>query len=157
MDAKTMLMLGALCASSFLTGCASIVSGTNQVMSIDARHKDSRQSVVGASCELNNGKGVYYVTTPGTVTVNRAYEPLSVKCEKDNYMPGIASVPSVTKGMAFGNILFGGFVGAGVDMATGAAYDYPNSIRIIMGERLAPGDANFLPTKVSFEGPAQKN
>lgn len=140
------------------TGCASIVSGTNQVMSIDARQKNSMQQVVGANCELNNGKGVYYVTTPGTVTVNRAYEPLSVKCEKENYKPGIASVPSATKGMAFGNILFGGFIGAGVDMASGAAYDYPNSIRIIMGDVIgAATEAGPTATKVSLDTQQQKN
>ncbi|MDP3795478.1 MAG: hypothetical protein Q8R13_06205 [bacterium] len=90
--------------------------------------------VGGATCQLNNGKGVYYVTTPGTVTVNRAYEDLSIKCEKDDFLPGLASVKSTTKGMAFGNILFGGFIGAGVDAATGAAYDYPSMIKVIMGE-----------------------
>jgi hypothetical protein len=34
--------------------------------------------------------------------------------------------------MAFGNILFGGVIGAGVDVATGAAYDYPAVIEIDM-------------------------
>src|SRR6478609_7378453 len=32
--------------------------------------------------------------------------------------------------MAFGNILFGGVIGVGVDVATGAAYDYPDVISI---------------------------
>jgi hypothetical protein len=35
--------------------------------------------------------------------------------------------------MAFGNILFGGFIGAGVDVATGAAYDYPNLLTVDLG------------------------
>lgn len=157
MNLKRVFIWASLFASTGLTGCASIVSGTNQVMSIDARQNNSMQQVVGANCELNNGKGVYYVTTPGTVTVNRAYEPLSVKCEKENYKPGIASVPSTTKAMAFGNIIFGGIIGAGVDMASGAAYDYPTSIRIIMGEALKPGDALTLPTKVSLDDSAKKN
>ena len=127
--------LAAVSCIALLTGCASIVSGTNQVVSVEARHslRDFRP-VSGATCQLNNGKGVYYVTTPGTVTVNRAYEDLSIKCEKDDFLPGLASVKSTTKGMAFGNILFGGFIGAGVDAATGAAYDYPSMIKVIMGE-----------------------
>jgi hypothetical protein len=101
---------------------------------------------------------VYYVTTPGTVTVNRAYEPLSVKCQKENYKPGIASVPSATKPMAFGNIIFGGIIGAGVDMASGAAYDYPNSIRIIMGERInAPASLTPAAAKVSMDAQPLKN
>jgi hypothetical protein len=35
--------------------------------------------------------------------------------------------------MMAGNILFGGFIGAGVDASTGAAYDYPSIIKVMMG------------------------
>ena len=34
--------------------------------------------------------------------------------------------------MAIGNIIFGGVIGAGVDISTGAAYDYPNLIVVNM-------------------------
>jgi hypothetical protein len=36
--------------------------------------------------------------------------------------------------MAFGNIIFGGVIGAAVDAGSGAAYDYPPLISVIMGE-----------------------
>ncbi len=55
---------------------------------------------------------------------------MSVKCSKAGYVTNVTSVQSATEGMAFGNILFGGLIGAGVDMSTGAAYDYPNPITI---------------------------
>jgi hypothetical protein len=126
--AATIVVLGA----SLLTGCASIVNGSNQVVSVEARNKG--QHVTGATCQLNNGKGTYFVTTPGTVTVHRAYDDMNVKCEKDSLQPGLATVKSNTKAMAFGNILFGGFIGAAVDAGTGAAYDYPTLISVIMGE-----------------------
>ncbi len=67
----------AVTASSALTGCASIVSGTNQVISVETR--DKTQAIAGASCKLANGKGVYFVTTPGTVTVHRAYDEMMVQ------------------------------------------------------------------------------
>jgi len=35
--------------------------------------------------------------------------------------------------MAFGNIIAGGIIGAGIDMSTGAAYDYPSLITVEMG------------------------
>jgi hypothetical protein len=79
---------------------------------------------------------MFYVTTPGTVTINRAYDDLNVKCEKDGMQPGLAAVKSNTKGMAFGNILFGGVIGAAVDAGSGAAYDYPNLITVIMEETI---------------------
>ena len=113
------------------TGCASIVSGTNQPVSVETRAKG--ESVVGASCTMINDKGKWFVTTPGPATVQRSFNDLSVNCEKTGASPGIAMVKSSTKPMAFGNIIFGGVIGAGVDVATGAAYDYPTLITIEMG------------------------
>lgn len=118
--------------SGSLGGCASIVNGTNQVMSVEARNKG--EAVAGASCKLESDKGTFFVTAPGTVTVHRGYHDLAVKCEKDNLPPGLATVKSSTKGMLAGNILFGGIIGVAVDAGTGAAYDYPSLITIMMGE-----------------------
>jgi uncharacterized protein YceK len=132
--------------ASLTTGCASIVNGTNQVISVETRYQGSQ--VVGASCELVNPKGTYFVTTPGTVTINRAYDNLSVKCEKEGMHPGLATAISITKPMAFGNILLGGIVGAAVDAGSGAAYDYPSLIRVNMGGLIAP------PTPVAAEKPS---
>lgn len=129
---RAILSLGVIAAATSLTGCASIVSGTSQIVSVETLHSGAK--VEGASCKLENEKGVYYVTTPGTVTVRRAYGDMNVRCEKPGMEAGVASIKSSTKGMAFGNILFGGVVGAGVDVASGAAYDYPNLFQIMMGE-----------------------
>lgn len=114
-----------------LTGCASIVNGTNQVVSVQTMSPTG--DVGGATCKLQNEKGVYYVTTPGTVTVHRAYGDMNVACEKAGFTPGLAKFKSSTKGMMAGNILFGGVIGAGVDAASGAAYDYPTLLQVMMG------------------------
>lgn len=114
------------------TGCASIVNGTNQPLSVETRMKGA--SLAGANCKLVNDKGTWFVTTPGSVTVHRSFADLSVQCDKEGIQPGITSIKSSTKGMAFGNILFGGVIGAGVDIANGSAYDYPPLIQIEMAE-----------------------
>jgi uncharacterized protein YceK len=119
------------------SGCASIVNGQNQSLSVQTRSKAGAQ-VAGASCKLSNDKGVWFVTTPGTTTVHRSYESLQLSCEKDGFESGLLSSKSSTKGMAFGNILFGGVIGAGVDISTGAAYDYPEMIVVEMGQDLTP-------------------
>jgi uncharacterized protein YceK len=112
---------------SFLTGCASIVNGTNQSVSVKTAPAQ------GAMCSLENDKGKWYVNqTPGSVTVHRSYKDLVVNCQKQGYQSSQTKVTSKTKGMAFGNILFGGVIGAGVDMADGSAYDYPTDIQIPM-------------------------
>jgi hypothetical protein len=125
-------LLALLSVAAATTGCASIVSGTSQSVSVETRNVDGA-SVTGANCKLNNNKGTWFVTSPGSTTVNRSFEALEVKCEKQGLEPGIASFKSSTKAMAFGNVLFGGPIGAGVDMASGAAYDYPNLIAVTMG------------------------
>lgn len=132
--ARAISVIAAAAATS-LTGCASIVSGTNQVMSVETISKTGK--IDGASCKLQNDKGVYYVITPGTVNVHRAYGDLSVTCEKTGVPTGLATIKSSTKGMMAGNILFGGFIGAGVDAASGAAYDYPVLLQIMMSDTIA--------------------
>lgn len=132
-----------------VTGCASIVSGQNQSVSVETRTQAG--PVSGANCKLTNNKGSWFVTTPGSTMVQRSFEDLAVRCDKDKLEPGLASVKSSTKAMAFGNIIFGGVIGAGVDMATGAAYDYPTPITIIMGSNILIG----APVAESAAGTAQ--
>lgn len=123
---KKIVAIAAVVAVSLLSGCASIVSGVNQSLTVDT------PGCRGASCRLTNDKGNWAVTTPGSVVVHRAYGPLTVICTKDEVTSETTTVVSKTKGMAFGNILFGGVIGAGVDAGTGAAYDYPVSIVVPM-------------------------
>ena len=122
----------AVAAACLSTGCASIVSGQHQSVSVTSSNNGADLS--GAKCQLSNDKGTWFATTPGSVLVRRSYGDLAVSCAMDGVSPGIMTVKSSTKGMAFGNILFGGIIGAGVDMSTGAAYDYPNLISVEMGK-----------------------
>jgi hypothetical protein len=116
------------------SGCASIVTGSNQSLSVEAAAPNG-ENVVGANCKLVNDKGNWFINTPGTVTVQRSYNDLNVSCTKDGHGPGITTVKSSTKAMAAGNIIFGGPIGAGVDAATGAAFDYPSLIKVLMDEK----------------------
>lgn len=110
-----------------LTGCASIVNGTNQPVSVKTLNTQ------GATCTLRNDKGVWYIPqTPGTVVVHRSFKDLLVQCEKRGFANTQEAVPSKTKAMAFGNLVFGGIIGGGVDVADGAAYDYPTNILLPM-------------------------
>ncbi len=123
---QRVVIVAAMAAICLLSGCASIVSGVNQSLTVDT------PGCGGASCRLTNDKGTWAVTTPGSVVVHRAYGPLTIVCTKDNVPSATTTVESKTKGMAFGNILFGGVIGGGVDVGTGAAYDYPISIVVPM-------------------------
>jgi hypothetical protein len=106
----------------FTTACASIVTGQQQSLSVTTTPSP-------ANCSLVNDKGTWYVTTPGTVTIKRAYGDMSVICKKDK-LSAQKIVKSSTKGIVAGNILLGGIIGGAVDMGTGAAYEYQNPIEL---------------------------
>ena len=114
-----------------LTSCASIVDGTNQSLSVSTTGNGGAM-LPGARCALQNGKGTWYVVTPGSVTVHRAYSALNVSCTVAGYQTAGQTVESSTKAMYAGNVLFGGVIGLGTDAVTGAAYDYPQTITVPM-------------------------
>jgi len=140
---RTACVLATTALLASLTGCASIVSGTNQVVSVETLSPAGKLD--GVTCKLQNDKGVYYVTTPGTVTVHRAYGDMNVSCDKAGVATGVATFKSSTKGMMAGNLLFGGVIGAGVDAASGAAYDYPALLQIMMSDSINNAVATVLP------------
>jgi hypothetical protein len=119
------------------SGCASITGTTGQSVSVETRAKDKQVS--GASCELTNSRGKWYITSPGSTQIRRSNEDLIVMCSKEGFEAGRASVVSDTKGSMFGNILLGGGIGALVDHSNGSAYEYPNLIQIMMGESVTIG------------------
>ena len=123
---------------SFLTGCASITESKNQSMSV------STGDVTGAMCTLSNSKGSYYVnSTPGSVMVRNACDQLTVTCKKDGYVPAnpaAGSIQDKSKGMAWGNILFGGVIGIAVDRNTGAGCNYPQQNIIFPMQKVSAED-----------------
>ena len=122
----------------FLTGCASITESKNQSMSV------STGDVTGAMCTLSNSKGSYYVnSTPGSVMVRNACDQLTVTCKKDGYVPAnpaAGSIQDKSKGMAWGNILFGGIIGIAVDRNTGAGCNYPQQNIIFPMQKVSAED-----------------
>jgi len=118
-----------------LGGCASIISGDLQPVSV-VTVDETGTVVQGASCMLTNDEGTWYVSTPGSATVGRSGEALTVICTKDGLKAGSLTVESGVKAMAFGNLLFGGIIGGAVDAGTGAAFDYPTSMQVVMGRDL---------------------
>lgn len=114
-----------LLACSVLAGCASVTSGTEQNVAVNT-------NVQGAVCVLSNDRGSWQInSTPGSTIVHRSYGDLNVACQKGN-LHGTKTVKSSTKGMAFGNIIAGGIIGAGVDCYNGSAYDYPSQIDVLV-------------------------
>ena len=108
-----------------LTGCATIVGGTHEKISI------ATPPTTNAACLLSNDKGKWIIAnTPGQVKVHRSIKPLVVSCHKPGYHSNTMTVASDMKAMVAGNVVFGGFIGAGMDAVDGAAFSYPKNIDV---------------------------
>lgn len=130
------------------TGCASVTGSTDQTISVQTFSK--KMLVQGAVCEIENDKGKWFVTTPGTVQIYRSNEDLVVICKKDEHETGIAKVVSGAGGSVAGNVSLAflipivGIVGAVIDHNSGATYKYPTNVQVLMGRSVTV--QNISPT-----------
>lgn len=121
---------------SQITGCATITGDTAQSIRVETVALDGTE-VKDADCELTNEYGAYRLKTPGQVTVRRSSGDLNVTCKKEGLPDGGARAISRVNGGMFGNILFGGGIGAIIDHSKGTGYSYPTWLRMVFGKLLA--------------------
>jgi uncharacterized protein YceK len=126
---KKILLWGVITLTA--SGCASIMEGKNQPVSVQTHEKGMQ--VAGASCTLTNDKGTWFVTTPGSVVVQKSYGDLLATCNKDGHQPGSAAFSSSANGGAWGNILAGGGIGYIIDRSNGAGFNYPSMLSVELG------------------------
>lgn len=115
------ILLSLLCVSA----CATVTAESDQRLHIGTSPEQ------GLPCSVTDQQGVHSLdTTPGEITVKRAYHPLLIRCGKeDGGAYGEATIEASTRGRAYGNILLGG-VPAFIDAGTGKGYEYPANITI---------------------------
>ncbi len=120
--------------STLASGCSTLTGeGTSQNLSVMTYTADNKD-LIGASCELKNDEGAWTAITPVTVMVRRSNKDLIVKCKSSGYTDADANVVSKTKANMWGNIIFGGGIGAIVDHNNGSAYQYPPVLKLTMGK-----------------------
>ncbi len=125
----------ALALQILLTGCATITKDTNQAVRVETYSK-SNQTITGAKCVGKNERGEFTADSSGVMRPHRSGENLLITCSKDGEEPGVGTLISRANGGMFGNILFGGGIGAIIDHNKGTAYSYPDWVRVIMGDNL---------------------
>ena len=134
--AKALLLIG-------LGGCATLTGNTDQMVLVQTI-QDNRE-LTGAGCILSNDVGKWFVTTPGRITIRKSQEPLKLDC-KQHGSPAIAldgSIDPKLNGSVWGNVILTLGVGYFVDRNTGAGFDYPSVLTIVMQDpaRMAPPPA----------------
>jgi hypothetical protein len=139
---RTVFVAATILSLGWSTGCATIVNGTTQKITIQSEPTDANVRI----------DGTMTVTTPAIVELKRNQKHI-VEIEKPGYASQTINIKSELNGMVFGNILFGGIIGGGVDAASGAAARLsPSEINVTL---LRPGQTP-PPTKTVAEArPAQ--
>ena len=120
------IVMLSLCAV-WVSGCATIVKGTDQTITLTTDPN-------GAVCDLERqGKMIGMIDpTPGTLEVDRDKDEILITCNLEGYEETASILTSDFTGYTLGNILLGGIIGIGVDAATGANSEYPDSVTLIM-------------------------
>ena len=152
MTRKIISLLG---LTLFLSGCSTIVSGTQQSVFIDTPF------VEDAKCTLKDSKnGSWYLpATPGSATVTKGNGPMNVVCKKSGYTTGQSQVDDEFAGATLGNVILGGGIGIFVDAASGAAQEYPEKIVVWMQPvnwKSAQQKAEWQKEKLAYEAEQAK-
>lgn len=122
------LIIGGLLAVT-LSGCASIMNGSTQPISILSVPDGATVSVTNRA-----GENIHAGLTPVTLTLNRGAgyfksEVYKVVVKKEGFSDRELTLTSNVNGWYIANIMFGGLIGmVGVDPSTGAMYSFPESV-----------------------------
>ena len=124
-----------MASSIALSSCASITKDSNQPIRVETYNQQNTM-VEGVTCSAKNERGEWSTKTPGSLVVHRSGENLQIRCNKENSATGFATLVSRANGGMWGNILFGGGIGAIIDHNKGTAYSYPDWVKVILGDNL---------------------
>jgi hypothetical protein len=117
-------------------GCATITESSEQyVMVVTVL---DHQQVGGIGCVLANDAGRWFVTSPGRTQIKKSSKPLTVDCRKDDVWVHDEIGPR-QNASRWGNILLTAGAGQFIDRQTGAGFDYPQVLTVVLqrGERSA--------------------
>ena len=107
-------------------GCASIIDGTSQTISVTSNPDE-------ANCRFTRETSVIAsFITPSGVVVEKTKHDITLSCEKEGYQEASSILPSDIEDATWGNIILGGFIGWGIDSASGADNKYPDHVSITL-------------------------
>lgn len=132
---------------ALMAGCATLTESTQQLLLVQTV-LDSHE-VGGVGCVLYNDVGKWFVTSPARVTVRRSTAPLRLECKADDASWAYEKVDSKVDGTLWGNLVLTAGVGYFIDRDTGAGYDYPATLTVIMHKAGAGEDGPPRPAGVT--------
>ena len=120
------IVLALLCVVVF-PGCATLVTGTTQAITIET-------DPAGAACTVTRGgeKLAALGATPGQVTIDKGFKTIDIACQKERYRTGATALDASLQPVIFGNILIGGGLGIIIDLTSGAAMRYETTTHVTL-------------------------
>ncbi|MBX3708619.1 MAG: hypothetical protein KIT56_01490 [Gammaproteobacteria bacterium] len=115
-----------------LTGCATILSGTSQVINVKVVNSADQSLLSNVSCTVTDGNGSTYsiVSNPAVINVSKGNGAIIINCRKPGYRQLNMAVGDNFNALTVVNVLFWpGFI---VDAVSGAYKKYPSHYMISM-------------------------
>lgn len=128
---KASIYIIAIAATVTNVGCSTITQSESQSLALTATYEGKP---VEPNCHLTNDKGSWDAQAPTNVMVRKSGEDLDITCKKEGMPDGLLKAISRAAGSMWGNIIFGGGVGALIDHNKGTGYNYPDQLPVKMGE-----------------------
>lgn len=131
----------ALLAIAALQGCATLTDSNEQEVMV--RTILDHREVANVGCVLSNDVGRWFVNAPGRVTIRKSEGDLVVDCKKEGVGAAKETVASrFGTGKLIGNAVTSGGLGYLVDRHSGAGFDYPVTLTVLIrGPAAVAGDA----------------
>ncbi len=132
MKIRILGLVSIVCLGLVFAGCATIVGGTSQNVSINS-------NVKGADVIVN---GETVGKTPYNGPIKRG-KTTTVTLQKDGYDPKTITLSTEIESIFWGNIIIGGVLGSTTDLATGGMYKYaPATLQIDLDKAQAEKAGN---------------
>ena len=113
-----------------LCGCATLTEPTDQSVLVQTvlEHRE----IAGVGCVLSNDVGKWFVTTPARISLRKSASPLRIDCKQEGMAWAYEKVDAKANSSLWGNLVLTAGVGSFVDKNTGAGYEYPATLTVLM-------------------------
>jgi hypothetical protein len=132
-----------------LGGCATLSDTTQQQLTVHAIAQN--REVAGVGCILSNKAGRWFVLAPGRVTIQKSAGDLAIDCKKDGLGTANEVVSSrFDTGKMIGNVIISGGLGYLADKRSGAGFDYPSTLTVLLQAAPVVADETPVTSSVMF-------
>ena len=138
LDGLALLGLALLGLLGTMAGCATVSESKEQQVTV--RTIENNREVVAVGCVLTNDAGRWFLMAPGRVTIRKSAGNLFVDCKKGSTSAGQELFASRANNTAtIGNAVATAGLGYLLDKQTGAGFDYPDVLTVLMKPTGRPG------------------